>query len=58
MQTKNYSGSAAKVDYKSEVKNIWLWVILAHAIIGLSILLYFQSKMERIDEKIENIKQH
>jgi hypothetical protein len=58
MQTQNYTSSGAKVGYKSEVKNIWLWVILAHAIIGLSILLYFNAKIERIDEKIESIKQH
>jgi len=56
MPIKNLTDSGTKVVNKSEGQFIWLWILLAHAIIGLSILLYFQSKMERIDERIESIK--
>lgn len=49
-------GTTAKMITKTSRPSIWLWIFLVHAVIALSILLYYQAKIDRIEERIETIK--
>ncbi|HRD06533.1 MAG TPA: hypothetical protein PK037_03175 [Saprospiraceae bacterium] len=48
--------TATKMFTKTSRPSIWLWIFLVHAVLALSILFYYQAKIDRIEERIETIK--
>ncbi len=49
-------GTAAKILTKTNQSSIWLWIFLIHILVAVCILKYYQGKIERIEERIETIK--